>query len=183
EDKANAIMGAIHDKLNDDWFNNTSEDEDDLEGILDYLEPRSYDGFINLEDEAYNVTPPKSGSSGMSPPIRRALSSRLKLRYLTKLFHISLHDLNRLFNKTLIFINLDLFQRYLNIWLSQALLEVRHMKVSWIQLSSWGTGYSLKDKNEAKTDKTEHGIGKSVKKSKVKVKSQQVKDEAEQEEI
>ncbi|GJY83282.1 hypothetical protein Tco_0496658 [Tanacetum coccineum] len=54
EDKANAIMGAIHDKLNDDWFNNTSEDEDDLEGILDYLEPRSYDGFIDLDDEAYN---------------------------------------------------------------------------------------------------------------------------------
>nr|GEW51596.1 hypothetical protein [Tanacetum cinerariifolium] len=51
EDKANAIMGAIHDKLNDDWFNNISEDEDDLEGILDYLEPRSYDGFIDLDDE------------------------------------------------------------------------------------------------------------------------------------
>ncbi|GKA74241.1 zinc knuckle CX2CX4HX4C containing protein [Tanacetum coccineum] len=54
EDKENAIMGVIHDKLNDDWFNNTSEYEDDLEGILDYLEPRSYDGFINLDDEAYN---------------------------------------------------------------------------------------------------------------------------------
>nr|GEY01983.1 hypothetical protein [Tanacetum cinerariifolium] len=54
EDKANATMGAIHDKLNDDWFNNTSKDEDDLEGILDYLEPRSYDGFIDLDDEAYN---------------------------------------------------------------------------------------------------------------------------------
>ncbi|GJR80845.1 reverse transcriptase domain-containing protein [Tanacetum coccineum] len=54
EDKANTIIGAIHDKLNDDWFNNTSEDEDDLEGILDYLEPRSYDGFIDLDDEAYN---------------------------------------------------------------------------------------------------------------------------------
>ncbi|GJZ81520.1 hypothetical protein Tco_0646514 [Tanacetum coccineum] len=54
EDKSNAIMGTIHDKLNDDWFNNTSEDEDDLEGILDYLEPRSYDRFINLDDEAYN---------------------------------------------------------------------------------------------------------------------------------
>ncbi|GJT89474.1 hypothetical protein Tco_1071191 [Tanacetum coccineum] len=54
EDKAIAIIGAIHDKLNDDWFNNTSEDEDDLEGILDYLEPRSYDGFIDLDDEAYN---------------------------------------------------------------------------------------------------------------------------------
>ncbi|GJR19540.1 zinc knuckle CX2CX4HX4C containing protein [Tanacetum coccineum] len=54
EDKANTIMGAIHNKLNEDWFNNTSEDEDDLEGILDYLEPRSYDGFINLDDEDYN---------------------------------------------------------------------------------------------------------------------------------
>ncbi|GJS07050.1 zinc knuckle CX2CX4HX4C containing protein [Tanacetum coccineum] len=54
KDKANAIMWAIHDKLNDDWFNNTSKDEDDFEGILYYLEPRSYDGFIYLNDEAYN---------------------------------------------------------------------------------------------------------------------------------
>nr|GEW34214.1 hypothetical protein [Tanacetum cinerariifolium] len=53
-DKANAILEVIHDKLNDDWFNNTSEDEDDLEGILDYLKPGSYDGFIDLDDEAYN---------------------------------------------------------------------------------------------------------------------------------
>ncbi|GKA26477.1 zinc knuckle CX2CX4HX4C containing protein [Tanacetum coccineum] len=48
EDKANAIMEAIHDKLNDDSFNNTSEDEDDLERILDYLEPRSYNGFTKV---------------------------------------------------------------------------------------------------------------------------------------
>ncbi|GJV34229.1 hypothetical protein Tco_1394629 [Tanacetum coccineum] len=54
EDKANTMLGVIHDKLNNDWFNNTSEDEDDLEGILDYLKPRSYDGFIDLDDEAYN---------------------------------------------------------------------------------------------------------------------------------
>ncbi|GJZ51479.1 hypothetical protein Tco_0605994 [Tanacetum coccineum] len=53
-DKANTILGVIHDKLNNDWFNNTSEDEDDLEGILDYLKPRSYDGYIDLDDEAYN---------------------------------------------------------------------------------------------------------------------------------
>ncbi|GKF11972.1 hypothetical protein Tco_0049898, partial [Tanacetum coccineum] len=46
--------GVIHDKLNDGWFNNTSEDKDNLEGILDYLEPRSYNGFIDLDDEAYN---------------------------------------------------------------------------------------------------------------------------------
>ncbi|GJV70645.1 hypothetical protein Tco_1490640 [Tanacetum coccineum] len=54
EDKENTILGVIHDQLNNDWFNNTSEDEDDLEGILDYLKPRSYDGFIDLDDEAYN---------------------------------------------------------------------------------------------------------------------------------
>ncbi|GKD01920.1 hypothetical protein Tco_1172194 [Tanacetum coccineum] len=54
EDKANIIMGTIHDKLNDDWFNGTSEDEDNLEGILDYLKPGSYDGFIDLDNEAYN---------------------------------------------------------------------------------------------------------------------------------
>ncbi|GJT06315.1 hypothetical protein Tco_0840777 [Tanacetum coccineum] len=55
EDKTNTILGVIHDKLNDDWFNNTSEDEDDFEGLLDYLKPKSYDGFINLDDEAYNM--------------------------------------------------------------------------------------------------------------------------------
>nr|GEY47887.1 hypothetical protein [Tanacetum cinerariifolium] len=54
EDKANIIVGAIHDKLNDDWFNGTSEDEDDLERILNYLKPRSYDGFIDLDNKAYN---------------------------------------------------------------------------------------------------------------------------------
>ncbi|GJT31228.1 retrovirus-related pol polyprotein from transposon TNT 1-94, partial [Tanacetum coccineum] len=54
EDKANTILGVIHDKLNNDWFNNTSEDEYDLEGILDYLKPRSHDRFIDLDDEAYN---------------------------------------------------------------------------------------------------------------------------------
>ncbi|GKC21387.1 zinc knuckle CX2CX4HX4C containing protein, partial [Tanacetum coccineum] len=32
----------------------TSKDEDDLEGILDYLKPRSYDGLIDLDNKAYN---------------------------------------------------------------------------------------------------------------------------------
>ncbi|GKD64906.1 hypothetical protein Tco_1307014, partial [Tanacetum coccineum] len=52
--------------------------------------------------------------------------------------------------------------------------------VTW-QRSVKVSDIDKKDKNKAKTDKTEHGIGKSVKKSRVK--SQQVKDEAEQEEI
>nr|GEU55746.1 hypothetical protein [Tanacetum cinerariifolium] len=54
EDKANTILGIIHEKLSNDWFNNTSKDEEDLEGILDSLKPRSYDGFINLDEKAYN---------------------------------------------------------------------------------------------------------------------------------
>ncbi|GKD13395.1 hypothetical protein Tco_1197802, partial [Tanacetum coccineum] len=32
----------------------TSDDEDDIEGIIDYLEPTSYDGFIDLDEEEYN---------------------------------------------------------------------------------------------------------------------------------
>ncbi|GJY26191.1 hypothetical protein Tco_0400917 [Tanacetum coccineum] len=53
DNKANAILEAIHDKLDDHWFKGTEEDNDDLEGIIDYLEPNGYDGVINLEDEAY----------------------------------------------------------------------------------------------------------------------------------
>ncbi|GJZ97005.1 hypothetical protein Tco_0669339 [Tanacetum coccineum] len=32
----------------------TSDDEDDIEGIIDYLKPTSYDGFIDLDEEEYN---------------------------------------------------------------------------------------------------------------------------------
>ncbi|GJZ94750.1 hypothetical protein Tco_0666953 [Tanacetum coccineum] len=32
----------------------TSDDEEDIEGIIDYLEPTSYDGFIDLDEEEYN---------------------------------------------------------------------------------------------------------------------------------
>ncbi|GJZ45401.1 zinc knuckle CX2CX4HX4C containing protein [Tanacetum coccineum] len=46
----------FHEEEND--IKENSEDlekyEDDLEGILDYLEPSSYDGFIDLDNEAYN---------------------------------------------------------------------------------------------------------------------------------
>ncbi|GKA98343.1 putative reverse transcriptase domain-containing protein [Tanacetum coccineum] len=71
------------------------------------------------------------------PSVRRALSSRLRLQHLEEVrfqrrdadisSRIGLH-VPRLFNKSQIFINLDLIQMYLNIWLSQAFLEVRHMK-------------------------------------------------------
>ncbi|GJR24687.1 hypothetical protein Tco_0973214 [Tanacetum coccineum] len=53
EDEANAIFGVVVEKLINDWFNGTSEDEDDLEGIIDYLEPTSYHGFTDLDNESY----------------------------------------------------------------------------------------------------------------------------------
>ncbi|GKA21679.1 hypothetical protein Tco_0701668 [Tanacetum coccineum] len=53
EDKSNTILEIVHDKLDDDWFIGTNEDDDDLKGIIDYPEPKSYDGFINLDGKAY----------------------------------------------------------------------------------------------------------------------------------
>nr|GEV96123.1 hypothetical protein [Tanacetum cinerariifolium] len=53
KDKPNVILEVLLDKLNEAWFNGTSEDEDDLEGILNYLEPKSYDGLIDLDDDIY----------------------------------------------------------------------------------------------------------------------------------
>nr|GEX80565.1 hypothetical protein [Tanacetum cinerariifolium] len=39
ESKEKEILGTIINKLHDEWFNGTDEDDDDLEGIVDYLEP------------------------------------------------------------------------------------------------------------------------------------------------
>ncbi|GJY28614.1 putative reverse transcriptase domain-containing protein [Tanacetum coccineum] len=46
---------AIINKLPEEWFSGVSKDKDDLEGIIDYLEPTLYDGFIDLDDEAYKI--------------------------------------------------------------------------------------------------------------------------------
>nr|GEY75688.1 hypothetical protein [Tanacetum cinerariifolium] len=53
ESKENEIVGTIINKLHNEWFNGTHEDDDDLEGIIDYCEPTLYDGFIDLDDEEY----------------------------------------------------------------------------------------------------------------------------------
>ncbi|GKE19676.1 hypothetical protein Tco_1427253, partial [Tanacetum coccineum] len=53
EEKIDAILDTVLDKLDDSWFSETNEDEDYLDGITDYLEPTSYDGCNNNEDEAY----------------------------------------------------------------------------------------------------------------------------------
>ncbi|GKE33899.1 hypothetical protein Tco_1453221 [Tanacetum coccineum] len=53
ETKTRAIIRAIINKLLEEWFSGVSRDMDDLEGIIDYLEPTLYDGFIDHNDEAY----------------------------------------------------------------------------------------------------------------------------------
>ncbi|GJT20220.1 RNA-directed DNA polymerase, eukaryota, reverse transcriptase zinc-binding domain protein [Tanacetum coccineum] len=52
ETKIRAIIGAMVNKLPKEWFSGVSKDKDDLEGIIDYLEPTLYNGFIDPDDEA-----------------------------------------------------------------------------------------------------------------------------------
>ncbi|GJW64239.1 RNA-directed DNA polymerase, eukaryota, reverse transcriptase zinc-binding domain protein [Tanacetum coccineum] len=53
ETKTRAIIEAMINKLPEKWFSGVSRDMDDLEGIINYLEPKLYDGFIDHNDEAY----------------------------------------------------------------------------------------------------------------------------------
>ncbi|GJV78841.1 hypothetical protein Tco_1514711 [Tanacetum coccineum] len=45
ESRNNEIRERIIHNLHEEWFKGTSDDEDDIEGIIDYLEPTSYDGI------------------------------------------------------------------------------------------------------------------------------------------
>ncbi|GJS01994.1 hypothetical protein Tco_0318502 [Tanacetum coccineum] len=54
ESRNNEIRERVINNLHDEWFKGTSDDEDDIQGIIDYLEPTSYDGFIDLDEEEYN---------------------------------------------------------------------------------------------------------------------------------
>ncbi|GJZ66387.1 hypothetical protein Tco_0623083 [Tanacetum coccineum] len=53
ETKTRAIIGVIVNKLPEEWFSGVIRDMNELEGIIDYLEPTLYDGFIDHNDEAY----------------------------------------------------------------------------------------------------------------------------------
>ncbi|GJU45705.1 hypothetical protein Tco_1202971 [Tanacetum coccineum] len=55
ETKTRAVIGAMISKLPEEWFLRVSKDRDDLEGIVDYLEPTLYDWFVDLDDEAYKL--------------------------------------------------------------------------------------------------------------------------------
>ncbi|GJS80909.1 serine--tRNA ligase-like protein [Tanacetum coccineum] len=53
EENMELILDTVLDKLDGGWFSETVKDEDDLDGIADYLELKSDDGFIDIDDEAY----------------------------------------------------------------------------------------------------------------------------------
>nr|GEZ85365.1 putative nucleotidyltransferase, ribonuclease H [Tanacetum cinerariifolium] len=53
ESKENKILITIINKLHDEWFKGTDDDDNDLEGIIDYLEPTLYDKFIDSDDKEY----------------------------------------------------------------------------------------------------------------------------------
>nr|GEW82592.1 hypothetical protein [Tanacetum cinerariifolium] len=53
ESKENEILRTVLNKLHDEWFKRTDEDDDDLEGIIDYIEPTLYEGFVDSDDEEY----------------------------------------------------------------------------------------------------------------------------------
>nr|GEW37954.1 hypothetical protein [Tanacetum cinerariifolium] len=53
ENKEIEILGTIFKKLHDEWFKGTDEDDVDLEGIIDYLEPTLYGRFVDSDDDEY----------------------------------------------------------------------------------------------------------------------------------
>ncbi|GJR95063.1 zinc knuckle CX2CX4HX4C containing protein [Tanacetum coccineum] len=53
ETKTRAIIEEMVNKSPEKWFSGVSKDKDDLKGIIDYLEPTLYDGFIDHNDESY----------------------------------------------------------------------------------------------------------------------------------
>ncbi|GJR20777.1 hypothetical protein Tco_0969304 [Tanacetum coccineum] len=50
ETKERARIGAMVNKLPEEWFLEVSRDKDDFEGTIDYLEPILYDGFVNTNN-------------------------------------------------------------------------------------------------------------------------------------
>ncbi|GJZ81409.1 hypothetical protein Tco_0646403 [Tanacetum coccineum] len=53
ECRENEIFETIINKMHNEWFKGTDEDDEDLEGMVNYLEPTLYDEFIDSNDEEY----------------------------------------------------------------------------------------------------------------------------------
>lgn len=53
EDRDRRILDLIEERLDDNWHKDTKSNDDELEGIVDYLELQEYNEFTNIDDEAY----------------------------------------------------------------------------------------------------------------------------------
>ncbi|GKF46333.1 hypothetical protein Tco_0136135 [Tanacetum coccineum] len=54
QDEGYAVTKDLfEDRLNDDWYTGTPDDDDDLDCLVEYLELHTHNGFIDTEDEAY----------------------------------------------------------------------------------------------------------------------------------
>nr|GEW87196.1 hypothetical protein [Tanacetum cinerariifolium] len=53
EEKKELILDAVLDNLDDDWFTGTINDEDDLDGRVDYLELKLHDDFVDINEKYY----------------------------------------------------------------------------------------------------------------------------------
>ena len=53
DERNQKILDLIEEKLDKNWYKDTESDNDDLGGIIYYLELQGYDGFVDEEDEAY----------------------------------------------------------------------------------------------------------------------------------
>ncbi|GKB50447.1 hypothetical protein Tco_0901200, partial [Tanacetum coccineum] len=54
DEKKELTRDLIEESLDDDWYTRTiDDDDDDLDCLVDYVELKSHDGFVDTEDEAY----------------------------------------------------------------------------------------------------------------------------------
>lgn len=53
DEKEDCKRELVEELLNDEWFKGTESNDDDIEGIMDYLELQGHDRFTDPDDEAY----------------------------------------------------------------------------------------------------------------------------------
>ncbi|GKD73870.1 RNA-directed DNA polymerase, eukaryota, reverse transcriptase zinc-binding domain protein, partial [Tanacetum coccineum] len=167
ESKTRAIIGAMINKLPEEWFSGVSKDKDDLEGIIDYLEPTLYDGFNDHNDEAYKQRRNKLlGMPYTEPP------SIVKEEAEITRYNLGAGD-KPMENK--------------EYWESSN--DDKRIDLEWENLSfdNWvkvafgkETDIQEKDKNKAKNDKTKHENEKSVSKNRSQRQSKSKKSQPRQ---
>ncbi|GKA98424.1 hypothetical protein Tco_0826361 [Tanacetum coccineum] len=53
DEKRELILDVMEDSLSDEWFTGMTEDWDDLDCIIDYMELQSHNDLVDIKDKAY----------------------------------------------------------------------------------------------------------------------------------